>query len=93
MTNQQQIHAIIRGRVQGVGFRQSTVQRANQLGVSGWVRNNRDGTVEVTAQGQTAQLEQLVTFLRQGPPAARVEDIDVKWQAPQQSFDGFRIGY
>lgn len=91
--NQQQLHAIIHGRVQGVGFRQSTVVRAQAIGCTGWVRNKPDGTVEVVAQGQTEQLERLAQFLRQGPTAARVDDIDLKWQSPQGTFDSFGVRY
>jgi DNA ligase D-like protein (predicted 3'-phosphoesterase) len=70
--------AIVRGRVQGVFFREATVGRANELGALGWVRNAEDGSVLVHAEGPDEAVEGLVDFLRQGPPGARVEDVEVE---------------
>jgi DNA ligase D-like protein (predicted 3'-phosphoesterase) len=66
------IRACIGGAVQGVGFRDATLTRARQLGVMGWVRNGEDSTVLVHAEGQPPAIEQLLSFLREGPTAARV---------------------
>ncbi|HEY1264438.1 MAG TPA: acylphosphatase [Terriglobales bacterium] len=66
---------LVRGRVQGVGFRWFVEREAHILGIAGWVRNNADGTVEVLAQGTPDQLSGLRSRLQQGPRAARVDDV------------------
>jgi acylphosphatase len=66
---------LVTGRVQGVYFRQSTADQARQLGLNGWVRNLPDGRVEGVASGPSAALETLKTWLRRGPAAARVDDL------------------
>jgi acylphosphatase len=82
---------IVRGRVQGVGFRFYVQSEAQQLGVTGWVRNNADGAVEVLASGSVEQLAALHAKLRSGPRAARVDDIDVTPADPPKSLKTFRI--
>jgi len=72
------VRAIVRGRVQGVFFREATVGRANELGALGWVRNAEDGSLLVHAEGADEAVEQLIDFLRKGPPAAQVEDVEVE---------------
>jgi acylphosphatase len=74
------VHAVVTGRVQGVGFRFSTVDRGRQLGVRGWVRNLPDGSVEVEAEGERSLVEALVRFLHRGPPGARVDDVVLRWE-------------
>ena len=69
--------AVVRGAVQGVGFRDATVARARELGVLGWVRNLPDGTVQVHAEGAPEAVQQLVAFLGEGPHGARVDDVTV----------------
>ena len=76
--NAKAVRATVSGRVQGVFFRQSTVERADALGVLGWVRNEDDGTVVVHAEGPEAAVEELLAFLREGPPGAAVEDVAVE---------------
>jgi DNA ligase D-like protein (predicted 3'-phosphoesterase) len=71
------IRAFIRGEVQGVGFRDATVERARELGVLGWVRNGEEGTVEVHAEGPAHAVEELVAFLGEGPPLALVAEVAV----------------
>lgn len=93
MQDKQQIHAIIHGRVQGVSFRYYTMQRAEQLGCKGWVRNNRDGTVECVAQGNKEQLETLIAFLHEGSPYATVTAVNVDWETPTKNFHDFRVVY
>lgn len=81
---------VVRGRVQGVFFRQSTAERARALGVSGWIRNRADGQVEGVAAGAAEALQQFHAWLQQGPPAARVEAVE--WRAADESVGaGFGI--
>ena len=68
---------VVRGRVQGVGYRYAMVEVANACRVAGWVRNRRDGTVEALAQGDAAAVEAIIAWCRRGPPAARVEGVTV----------------
>jgi acylphosphatase len=72
------LHLTIAGRVQGVGYRQNMCRVATGLGVSGWVRNRRDGTVEAVLQGNAAACESLAEWARHGPPAAVVSRIDAR---------------
>jgi len=78
----------IEGKVQGVWFRDWTVQAAQAIGVSGWVRNRADGSVEVYALGEPELVERLIDRLREGSPAARVDRIDVQ-EAALQPVNGF----
>ena len=82
---------VVRGRVQGVGFRWFVEREAHVLGVSGWVRNNADGSIEVLAQGTRDQLLGLRSRLRQGPRAARVDDIEESEVGPVAGLSSFRI--
>jgi DNA ligase D-like protein (predicted 3'-phosphoesterase) len=77
------IRAIVRGRVQGVGFRDATVRKARALGVMGWVRNADDGSVLVHAEGDEAAVEELTAFLRQGPRAADITEVEVEKVKPE----------
>ena len=82
---------VVRGRVQGVGFRWFVEREAHVLGVSGWVRNNADGSVEVLAQGTRDQILGLRSRLRQGPRAARVDDVEESEVGPAAGLTSFRI--
>ena len=82
---------VVRGRVQGVGFRWFVEREAHVLGVSGWVRNNADGSVEVLAQGTRDQVLGLRSRLRQGPRAARVDDVEESEVGPLAGLTSFRI--
>jgi acylphosphatase len=81
------LHAVIHGRVQGVGFRYAACQEGLRLGLTGWVRNLYDGTVELAASGQRTLLDQLAEWLRHGPIGARVIQVDLEWsdEAPEVS--------
>jgi acylphosphatase len=79
----------IRGRVQGVGYRDAMVDVAESLGVDGWVRNRRDGTVEALIQGDPAGVEQLIAWCRRGPGAARVMGIAVIDTEPDPQLESF----
>ncbi len=81
----------VTGRVQGVGFRWFVEREARALGLSGWVRNRADGSVEVLAAGTNEQLSRLYDVLKQGPRAARVDDVDVENAAPLSDLGTFRI--
>jgi len=72
------VRAVVRGRVQGVGFREAAVAEAGRLGALGWVRNRDDGSVLVHAEGPEGAVEELVEFLEKGPPGARVESVEVE---------------
>jgi acylphosphatase len=82
---------IVRGRVQGVGFRWFVDYEARQLGLAGWVRNNFDGSVEVLASGNEQQLEALRRKLEQGPRAARVDEVQETPAEPVAGLNTFRI--
>ncbi len=82
--------ARIRGRVQGVGFRDACVRHARALGVTGWVRNRSDGSVEALLQGSANQIAHMCDWLRTGVPGARVDGLDVQdMQRPFDRFDQF----
>jgi len=82
---------IVRGRVQGVGFRWFVEREAHMLGIAGWVRNKHDGSVEVLAQGTRDQLSGLHSRLREGPRAARVDAVEVSEASPTSELSSFRI--
>ncbi|MBL8165936.1 MAG: acylphosphatase [Anaerolineae bacterium] len=87
----EQLHAIVRGRVQGVSFRQSTYDVARRLGLVGEVHNLYDGSVEVTAEGEREALEKLLEWLHQGPPAARVAFVSAEWGMATNDYDEFSV--
>lgn len=82
---------LVSGRVQGVGFRWFTVDAATREGLSGWVRNRADGSVEVTAEGESDSLAHFEAALWRGPSRARVEDVQVTEGEPLGAVDGFSI--
>lgn len=88
---QERLHARVRGRVQGVSFRYYTLAEARRLGLHGCVRNLPDGSVEVTAEGPRADLEMLLAFVRHGPPAARVAEVQAEWSAASGGLGPFDI--
>jgi len=84
-------YAVVRGRVQGVGFRAGTLGVARRLGLAGWVRNRMDDSVEVMAEGDEAALEELREFLRRGPQGAHVTGVDFFWEVAAGDLDPFEI--
>ena len=82
---------VVRGRVQGVGFRWFVEREAHILGIAGWVRNNSDGSVEVLATGTRDQLSGLRSRLQQGPRASRVDDVQETEARPVPGLTTFRI--
>jgi len=80
---------VVHGGVQGVGYRYAMIAAAQSLGVAGWVRNRRDGTVDALVQGEPGAVEQIVAWCRRGPPAARVSGVDCSAAAVEPALDGF----
>ncbi len=89
----EQLQAIVHGRVQGVNFRAYTVEEATRLGLSGWVRNRPDRTVEVRAEGPRDRLEQLLRFLYRGSPSSQVTSVDATWLPATHQYRGFEVRY
>jgi len=89
----ERLHAVVRGDVQGVGFRYFVQRKARQLDLRGWVRNNDDGNVEVVAEGERAALEQLKRALDEGPRMARVDRVDVEWSAATGTLQAFDLAW
>ena len=87
------LHVWVEGLVQGVFFRDSTRQVAQRLGLTGWVRNLPDGRVEAVFQGSREVCERALEFVKSGPPASRVEKVDVEWEEPEEDLTGYRIRY
>ncbi len=86
-------HTVISGRVQGVFFRMETKQAAERFGVSGWVKNRREGTVEAVFEGDRDCVEDVLKWCRQGPPLSRVSDVDLQWETYTGEFSGFNVTY
>jgi acylphosphatase len=83
-------HVVVTGLVQGVAFRWRTRVRAEELGLAGWVRNLMDGSVELTCEGEPGAVDELLAWLRRGPPAARVEGLGVR-EVPAAGAADFEI--
>lgn len=90
---QKNLHLIIKGKVQGVWFRQSAKKTALGLGLDGYVRNLDDGNVEIEAQGPEDMLLELLEWCRHGPEYAQVEDIEVKWINSKKKYKDFIVSY
>jgi acylphosphatase len=87
------LHAVVRGRVQGVGFRYYTTQAAQHLDLCGWVANRWDGRVETVAEGTRDALVEFLTLLHCGPSSAIVAQIDAEWHASTGEFERFSVRY
>jgi acylphosphatase len=85
------VHALVNGKVQGVGFRAFTEYHATQKGLHGWVRNRQDGKVEVEAEGPRPMLEAFLQVLEQGPQLSRVTQIIVDWKEANRQTQGFTV--
>ena len=86
-----QVQIRVRGRVQGVFFRASAQREAKRLGLTGWVRNRPDKSVELLAEGEEGGIKDLIAWSQTGPSAARVENVDVRWRSFVGDFYDFRI--
>lgn len=91
MPQLKQLTAIVHGYVQGVSFRYYTQRTARRLGVTGWVANQRDGTVKVVAEGDEANLQELLAFLQEGSPAANVQRVEARWGEAEGTFSNFSV--
>ncbi|MCK5392371.1 MAG: acylphosphatase [Deltaproteobacteria bacterium] len=89
--DKKRVQLIIHGKVQGVFFRASTKDKANELRLTGFVRNRGDGTVEVIAEGGRDQLQKLVDWCRKGPQLSHVNDVQLDWQPYIAQFEKFMI--
>jgi acylphosphatase len=85
------LHATVRGRVQGVGFRAFAAHEARSLGLAGWVRNEPDGSVAVMAQGKADAVDAFLAWLRRGPPSAHVTAVEPAWLTPGEDLASFEI--
>jgi len=84
---------IIHGHVQGVFFRANTREKAKELGLTGWVKNLENGTVEVLAYGPQESLDSLLKWCHHGPAGASVSKVDYEWKKYEEEFSGFDIRY
>lgn len=86
-------HAYISGRVQGVFYRSNTRKKALELGLTGWVKNLRDGRVEALFEGEEPEIKKVIEWCHQGPAHASVEKVEVLWEEPTGEFETFSILY
>lgn len=93
MTEKVRAHVLVSGKVQGVFFRAETQQTAVQYDVFGWVKNNRDGTVEALFEGDEDDVKAVIEWCRQGPPHSRVKDLNVVYEDCSGEFTAFDILY
>ncbi len=84
---------IVKGRVQGVSYRAYTVETATELGLKGWVRNTRDGDVEILAEGKKGGIERLIKWCANGPSLASVRSVHTEWEPFAGEFSDFDIAY
>ena len=87
------VHAFYAGRVHGVGFRLTAEEIAQRCGVVGWIKNLRDGRVELVAEAEEAALQQFLDAIRQGPMKNFINDVDMSWSDASETFDEFEIRY
>ena len=93
MAEEARIEAVVRGVVQGVGFRFFVEKEARSLGVLGYVRNRPDGAVEVVAEGKKGLLEELLASLRRGPLGAHVSGVDARWGDSRDEYQRFEVRF
>lgn len=93
MSEMQRATILVHGRVQGVFFRDSTMRKARELGLTGFVRNLPDGTVQIVAQGPRHALDALIHWSHEGPPAAVVSNVEVNYGVPESGISDFTVSY
>ena len=89
--DQERAHVYVSGDVQGVFFRDSTREKAQQLGLSGWVKNLPDGRVEALFEGPSEKVREVVRWCEQGPPHAAVDNVDVEFDTAREDLSGFEV--
>jgi acylphosphatase len=87
------VHVLISGRVQGVWYRASTKQKADELGLTGWVKNTAEGNVEAVFEGEKARVDEMITWCWTGPPRAQVTDIKILPSHHEETFTSFVVLY
>ncbi|MCX5807890.1 MAG: acylphosphatase [Proteobacteria bacterium] len=87
------LHIFVSGMVQGVFFRQSTAMKAREFGLKGWVRNQRDGRVELVCEGNEDSLHTMIAWCEKGPKGAFVDSVDTRWEEFNGEFNNFKIVY
>lgn len=90
-TESTRVHIVVAGRVQGVGFRYATLDAASRIGVRGWVRNTRDGQVEIVAEGTEKQVGELIEWCHRGPALARVSAVEWSEVSDRKELEDFRV--
>lgn len=93
MNEKARVHIVVSGRVQGVFFRAKTQEKAEQLGVSGWVKNLAEGRVEAVFEGEKPQVEEMLKWAKKGSPGAIVSNLNVIWEEYRGEFSNFEIRY
>lgn len=93
MSIKKRVHLFVSGRVQGVFYRDFTRRQAKRFNITGWVRNLFDGRVEIVAEGEEENIKKFIEELKKGPPAARVENLEIKEEKATLEFDNFEIIY
>jgi len=86
-------HITVTGLVQGVFFRYNTMKKAHELNIKGWVKNLKDGRVEIMAEGEDENLQQFIAWCRKGPQGAYVEGLSIEWKEYTGEFSTFQITY
>lgn len=87
------VHALISGKVQGVFFRGSAKEKAEKLGISGWIKNLRDGRVEAIFEGDKENINKMIEWAKKGPIGAKIEDFNLSWEDYKGDFSEFSIEY
>lgn len=88
---EKRVKILISGKVQGVSFRVSTLEKAKEFNLKGWVKNLSDGKVLILAEGEEEKLKKLINWTKEGPPLAEVERIKISWQKAKRGFKDFKI--
>ena len=93
MNKRTRVHLFIKGRVQGVFFRESTRIKAKQLEINGWVKNLNDGRVEAVFEGENEKIKKIIKWAEKGPIISRVDDVEIKEEEYKDEFKNFEIRY
>ena len=91
MESRERAHVYVSGQVQGVFFRESARERAERLGLAGWVKNLPDGRVEALFEGEPEKVREMIRWCEEGPPHATVEEVDAEFEAPEKDLLGFEV--